>query len=74
MYGDSDIENVKITLPHHLSISWKRFEISKVHEIFFSAKCSNEIQWKMQSQDKHFTKVTLLTKSRNRKNAYKESE
>ena len=47
MYGDSDIENVKITLPHHLSISWKKFGISKVHEIFFSAKCSNEIQWKM---------------------------
>ena len=31
MYGDSDIENVKITLPHHLSISWKKFGISKVH-------------------------------------------
>ena len=66
MYGDSDIENVKITLPHHLSISWKKFGISKVHEIFFSAKSSNEIQWKMQSQDKDFTKAILLTKSKNR--------
>ena len=37
MYGDSDIENVKITLLHHLSISWKKFGTSKVHEIFFSA-------------------------------------
>ena len=66
MYGDSDIENVKITLPHHLFISWKKFGTSKVNEIFFSAKCSNEIQWKMQSQDKDFTKATFLTKSKNR--------
>ena len=66
MYGDSDIENVKMTLPHHLSISWKKFGISKVHEIFFSAKCSNESQWKMQSQDKDFTTATFLTKSKNR--------
>ena len=66
MYGDSDIENVKIALPHHLSISWKKFGISKVHEIFFSAKCSNKIQWKMQSQDKDFTKATFLIKSKNR--------
>ena len=55
MYGDYDIENVKITLLHHLSISSEKFGISKVHEIFFSAKCSNEIQWKMQSQGKDFT-------------------
>ena len=66
MYGDSDIENIKITLPHHLSISWKKFGISKVHEIFFSAKCSNEIQLKMQSQDKDFTKATFLAKTKNR--------
>ena len=66
MYGDSDIENVKITLPHHLFISWKKFGTSKVNEIFFSAKCSNEIHWKMQSQDKDFTKATFLTKSKNR--------
>ena len=52
LYGDSNIENVKTTLPHHLSISWKKFGISKVHKIFFSAKCSNGIQWKMQSQNK----------------------
>ena len=58
MYGDSDIENVKMTLPHHLSISWKKFGISKVHKIFLSAKCSHEIQWKMQSHDKDFTKAT----------------
>ena len=58
LYGDSNIENVKTTLPHHFSISWKKFGISKVHEIFFSAKCSHEIQWKMQSHDKDFTKAT----------------
>ena len=69
MYCDSDIENVKITFPHHLSISWKKFGIYEVYEIFFSAKCSNEIQWKMQSQDKDFTKgfyyFIFLTKSKN---------
>ena len=64
MYGDSDIENVKMTLPHHLSISWKKFGISKVHKIFFSAKCSNEIQWKMQSQNKDFTKATHANSKR----------
>ena len=66
MYSDSDTENIKITLPHHLSLSWKEFGISKVHEIFFSAKCSNEIQWKMQTQDKDFTNATFLTKSKKR--------
>ena len=36
------IENVKIILPQHLSISWKNIGISKVQKTFFSALCSNE--------------------------------
>ena len=64
LYGDSNIENVKTTLTHHLSISWKKFGISKVHKIFFSAKCSNEIRWKIQSQDKDFTKATHANSKR----------
>ena len=37
IYDDQDIENVKSILPQHLSISWKKFGIFKVHKIFYSA-------------------------------------
>ena len=47
IYEHQDTENVKSILAQHLSISWKKFSISKVHEVFCSALCSNEIQWKM---------------------------
>ena len=58
MYGDSDTENVKITLPHHLSVG-RNLKFLKSMKYF---ECSNETQSKMQSQDKDFTKATLLTK------------
>ena len=47
IYKDQDTENVKSILAQHLSISWKKFGILKVHEVLCSALCINEIQWEM---------------------------
>ena len=53
-YNASDVAEMKEKLPESkaLSISCKKFGISKVHEIFIPKEQSNKILWKMRSEDR----------------------
>ena len=65
-YDTSHIDKIKEILPRSktLSISCKKFGISKVHEIFFSKEQSQKILWKMNSEDSKYTNAAFIIKSK----------
>ena len=67
-YDTSHIDKIKEILPGSktLSISCKKFGISKVHEIFFSKEPSQKILWKMNSEDSKYTNAAFIIKSKAR--------
>ena len=65
-YNDESIATMTKKIPNNLLISWKKFGISKVHEIRMSSSSSNIIEWKMVSQDETYTKAMFLAKAKKR--------
>ena len=65
-YNASDVAEMKEKLPESkaLSISCKKFGISKVHEIFIPKEQSNKILWKMRSEDREYTNAVFVVKSK----------
>ena len=59
-HDDADVAVVKKKIPQNLLIRWKRFGISKVHEISLSS--SSIILWKMLSQDTTYAKAAFATR------------
>ena len=68
-YLQADITAVKKTLPKDkvLSISWKKFGISKVEDVVLGKSKSNQISWKIMSSDAEYTKALFVTKHVNRR-------
>ena len=65
-YGDADVALVKEMLPKNLGLSWKKFGISKVHEMLLETSHSNIVLWKMMSSDPQFSKALFVTNARKR--------
>ena len=73
-YNEDDVVAVKNTIPNQLSINWRKFGISKVHEMYLSCARSNIILWKMTSEDKEYSQAIFLTKLRKRSLVKKSQE
>ena len=73
-YNEDHVVAVKNTIPNQLSINWRKFGISKVHEMYLSCARSNIILWKMTSEDKEYSQAIFLTKLRKRSLVKKSQE
>ena len=56
-YSQSDVDTFQAKVPPHLSLIWKHFGISIVHEIHLPSISGSVIHWKRLSSDKNYTSV-----------------